>query len=636
MIWGMNIGTHLAGGVIAGLIAASPLPAVAEITQITDLPTTQSVGVYSIDGDGRYIAFDSDGNIGGLNPTSSTNVFVYETLTGQFSRITSKSGSEPSISADGRWVAFTSSEDYVRLNADGSDEIFKYDRKYHRVYQVTNDRQANGSSSLASISEDGKRLAFQTNSNLRGGNPNNCDVVYVRRGGNYPISRDPNCNGSYTPVISADGNFVSFISSSNLTGHNPNNAAVPFIYDMHARANHEIVFDSEANGQSWAPSISADGRYTLFMSSSNINLSNPGNDDVMVLFDRRSGKSILNQGANGFFSVDMPTIDGDGEWIAFQSSADLTGGNTDGNVEIFLYNRSRKVFTQLTDSIGCVNSAPKISGDASRIVFLSNCNYTGQNADGSNELFTSENPAVALVFHSEGPMWMEVRDPNDLITNPNVNLIPRATYTTGDFDGSGQPEVRVVIPQAVEGTYSVTLYSNPGALLTDPVTVDGALNGLTLQLASDTVGNIVGSPIWFSNQGFARKTGLVKPLAGSGSKASISARVLHGVPATGPVKVRLVAGDADVSFDLGLIENFATTTGGSKVFNGVVGGFKTHMAISPRSAGAWITFTARNGDLSAFAGTDYVAMVMVVQMGLYTDMEQWRFVRAGNGNLMLR
>jgi hypothetical protein len=230
---------------------------------------------------------------------------------------------------------------------------------------------------------------------------------------------------------------------------------------------------------------------------------------------------------------------------------------------------------------------------------------------------------------------MDVRDPNDLIVNPNINWIPRATYTTHDFDGDGQPEVKVVIPQAVEGTYYVTLYPNPGAPLTDPVTIDATLNGLTLQLASDTAGNLAGFPVWFSNQGFARKTGLVKPLVGYGSKASISARVLHGMPATGPVKVRLAAEDADLSFDLGLIENFASTTAGSKVFKGLVGGFNTRMAISPRSYGASITFTARNGDLSAFAGTNYVAMVMVVQMGLYADMEQWRFVRAANGNLRL-
>ena len=632
----MRIGRHLAGGIIAGLIAAGPLPAVAQITQITDLPRTQYVGVYSINGDGRYIAFDSNGNIGGLNPTPWMNVFVYETLTGEFSRITKASGSEPSISSDGRWVAFTSSEDYVGRNADWSDEIFKYDRKYHRMYQITRDRNGDGSSSLASISGDGKRLAFQTNSNLGGRNPDWCDEVYFHRSGNSPITHDPDCNGSYTPVISADGNFVAFISYSNLTGHNPNNGAMPFMYNVRKHDKNQVVFDSEANGESWAPSISADGRYTVFMSSSNINASNPDNDDVMVLLDRRSGKSILNRDANGFFSVDMPTIDGGGEWIAFKSRADITGGNPDRNVEIFLYNRSRKVFTQLTDSIGCVNSDPKISGDASRIVFLSNCNYTGQNADGSNELFTVENPAVALVFHSEGPMWMDVRDPNDLIVNPNINWIPRATYTTGDFDGDGQPEVKVVIPQAVDGTYYVTLYLNPGASLTDPVTVDGSLNGLTLQLASDTVGNLVGFPIWFSNQGFVNKTGLVKPLVGYGSKASISARVLHGVPATGPVKVRLAAGDADVSFDLGLIENFASTTAGRKVFKGLVGGFDTRMVISPRPYGASITFTARNGDLSAFAGTNYVAMVMVVQMGLYADMEQWRFVRAANGNLRLR
>jgi Tol biopolymer transport system component len=626
----------MAGGVITWLVAASALPAVAQITQITDLPKTQFVSVYSISGDGRYIAFDSNGNIGGLNPTPQFSVFVYETLTGQFSRITKASGYEPSISYDGRWVAFTSSEDYVRRNADWSDEIFRYDRKYHRMYQVTQDRLGDGESSLASISGDGRRIAFQTNSNLRGRNPDWCDEVYFHRGGNRPLTHDPDCNGSYTPVVSADGNFVAFISYSDLTGHNPNNAGVPFMYNVRKHEKNQVVLDYEADGESWAPSISADGRFTVFMSSSNINGSNPDNDDVMVLLDRRNGKSILNRDANGFFYADMPVIDGNGEWIVFMSNADLAGANPDRNIEIFLYNRSRKVFTQLTDSTGCVNRDPKISGDASRIVFLSNCDYTGQNADKSSELFTLENPAVALVFHSEGPMWMDVRDPNDLIVNPNINWIPRATYTTGDFDGDGQPEVKVMIPQAAEGTYYVTLYSDPGASLTDPVTVEGRLNGLTLQLASDTVGNLVGLPISFSNQGFTRKTGLVKPLAGDGSKALITARLLHGVPTTGPVRVRLAAGDADVSFDLGLIEDFATPLTGNKVFNAVVGGFDTHMVISPRPYGAWVTFRARNGDLSAFAGTNYAAMVMVVQMGLYTDMEQWRFVRAANGNLKLR
>jgi len=140
----------------------------------------------------------------------------------------------------------------------------------------------------------------------------------------------------------------------------------------------------------------------------------------------------------------------------------------------------------------------------------------------------------------------------------------------------------------------------------------------------------------FANQGFVHKTGQVKPLVGYGSKVSITAHVLHGVPATGPVRVRLAAGDADVSFDLGAIEHFASSRTGAKVFKGVVNSFTTRMAVRPRADGASIGFKARTGDLSAFAGANNVAMVMVVQMGLYTDMEQWRFVRASNGSLRLR
>jgi Tol biopolymer transport system component len=62
----------------------------------------------------------------------------------------------------------------------------------------------------------------------------------------------------------------------------------------------------------------------------------------------------------GYYS----SIDGDGIRIAFESSADLTGGNPEGNREIFLYNTELNVFTQIAEGYG-----PSISANGTRIAF---------------------------------------------------------------------------------------------------------------------------------------------------------------------------------------------------------------------------------------------------------------------------
>src|SRR5262245_40738586 len=45
-----------------------------------------------------------------------------------------------------------------------------------------------------------------------------------------------------------------------------------------------------------------------------------------------------------------PSISSDGSRVAFRSSSDLTGGNADGNTEIFLCDPASLAFTQVTNS----------------------------------------------------------------------------------------------------------------------------------------------------------------------------------------------------------------------------------------------------------------------------------------------
>src|SRR5262249_55245446 len=60
--------------------------------------------------------------------------------------------------------------------------------------------------------------------------------------------------------------------------------------------------------------------------------------------------------------------------------------NPDHSVEIFLYYSVTGTTSQLTNSVGIYNFNPFISGDGTKIAFLSNGNDQAGNPDGSTEI----------------------------------------------------------------------------------------------------------------------------------------------------------------------------------------------------------------------------------------------------------
>ena len=120
-------------------------------------------------------------------------------------------------------------------------------------------------------------------------------------------------------------------------------SAIIFIMSVAAfgQADSVIAQVSNANAESFAGSISGDGRFIVFESKGNIATENPRNEDgntEIFLFDyaqRRiyqitDTKSVLfdpSQPATLFFNVRVeivntrPVISNDGKWIAFSSNA---------------------------------------------------------------------------------------------------------------------------------------------------------------------------------------------------------------------------------------------------------------------------------------------------------------------------
>ncbi len=103
------------------------------------------------------------------------------------------------------------------------------------------------------------------------------------------------------------------------------------------------------------------------------------------------------------------TISDDGNIIAFASTRNLVGtGNTDGNPEIFLFNRGTSAFTQVTNtattsvSNPIFNENPCLSSDGSVLAFVSNANLIGNNnPDNNAEVFLSGSSGLRQVTRTK-------------------------------------------------------------------------------------------------------------------------------------------------------------------------------------------------------------------------------------------
>lgn len=133
-----------------------------------------------------------------------------------------------------------------------------------------------------------------------------------------------------------------------------------------------------------------------------------------------------------------PSISSDGTRVAFSATYDFTGGNSENNFEIYVYDVLDGTFLQLTDTPwGYGNFLPMITPDGQYVVFRAAYDYTGENPDGLFELFEVEvatgivrqitdNPAGVSVFEpamSGDGTWVAYRMFGDpLGTNPENNF----------------------------------------------------------------------------------------------------------------------------------------------------------------------------------------------------------------------
>lgn len=284
-----------------------------------------------------------------------------------------------------------------------------------RVSVASDGAQANASALDASISADGRYVAFRSlASNLVPGDTNNRRDIFVhdRQTGEttrVSVASDGSqaTNNSDYPSISADGRFVAFQSmATNLVTGDTNNASDIFVHDRQTGLTERVSLthdEAQANKGSWYPSVSANGDMVAFQSYAS-NLIGTGEDtngenDIFVRAIQsgstiRVSKSSAGNQANGDSS--WPSISLDGRFVAFSSDATNLVSEEDTNSawDIFVHDLS--------------------SGETRRASVSSDGNQGEDDLDSNNASVAWDGTSVYVAFESEAGNLV-IDDTNDSI-----------------------------------------------------------------------------------------------------------------------------------------------------------------------------------------------------------------------------
>jgi len=328
----------------------------------------------AISADGRCVAFVSDAtNLVPGDTNGADDIFVHDRVTHQTTRVSVASdGTEgtsysgwygPDISDDGRFVAFSSvARDLVPDDTNGKDDVFVHDcatGQTTRVSVGSGGTQANNESRFLCISGDGRFVAFQSYaSNLVAGDTNGFGDVFVhdRQTGQTTCvsmasggAQGNGQSGTHRPAISADGRFVAFPSdASNLVPGDTNGVTDVFVHDRQSGQTTRVSVASDGtggDGDSWFPSLSADGRFVAFQSDAGNLVADDTNGmrDIFV-HDRQTGQtarvSVATGGAEGRGDCSHSCISDDGRFVAFVTGSALVPGDANQEEDIFVHDRA--------------------------------------------------------------------------------------------------------------------------------------------------------------------------------------------------------------------------------------------------------------------------------------------------------
>ncbi len=263
-------------------------------------------------------------------------------------------------------------------------------------------QQDNAAGSLdppsARVSADGRHVAFASYAQLLPSDTNHVRDVYVldlltRQLTLESLGRDQSsANGdSFAPDISGDGRYVVFVSSAGNLGDTPMPSGTPrvFLRDRERHTTRALVVNSAgrpADGWSGSPVISADGLTIAFESTAPdlVEDRTATNTPAVYMIRLPAGVfervSVSSAGGATMGPGVSPSVNADGRYVAFMSTADLTCDgaprcrpDTDGVPDVYL--RDTLAHTTRRLVVGHTGDEaryhPALSGDGRYVAFVS-------------------------------------------------------------------------------------------------------------------------------------------------------------------------------------------------------------------------------------------------------------------------
>ena len=501
---------------------------------------------------------------------ASDDISVYNRITAQTTRInTATDGSRangrsfnPSISGDGNYITYTSAASNLILNdTNSADDIFVYDRNIGQTTRVSiaNDgTQANASSSLASISADGRYIVFQSNADNLVSNDTNAKTdifLYDRTTLNITrisvASDGTEANGNnFGASISADGRYIAYSSAANnLVANDNNNTSDIFVYDRDTKQTTRISIASngtEGNASSFSPSISSDGRYITYISAASNLVANDTNfENDTFVYDRNTQQttrvSIAGNGTQANSSSSSPSISADGRYIAFDSLANnLVSNDTNSNRDIFVYDRS-STFNIISPNL--------VQGS-----------WVDFDNDGDFDLLSPLSTDLILYRNQSG----------NFTAVKNFGNASQGSWA--DYDNDGDFDLLVI------QNNQANLYTNQNQTFSSSIYLDWTNQGLWADYDRDGDQDI----ILLGRSQTGTGTRLLQNNLGIFSEQSISASLIRGTSAV----------TADYDHD-GWLDLAITGDSGTKIYLGSANGFKEYVN---QISGAYTTITQKDYD----------------------------------------
>jgi uncharacterized protein (TIGR03437 family) len=419
------------------------------IRRLTNTPE-QSLNLNPIlSDDASVVVFESTSDladVGGNNTFHAVRSDV-STQSVTFEEIANSRAASASISANGRVIAFASTEDLVNENPDRNSEIYLFDGNHlkqltHTVPTVESSRLIDGNFE-PSISGDGKSIAFSSNRN--GGSAIGLEIslydtttAETRR-----ITNTSDESSSSKPKIAGTGNYIYFIQSKT------SDTSDLMLYDVLSHHLRRVVENVSALALTPGRAVSTDGNRIVYSAQTA-----PHQTQVFLYDLREDATRQLTQLGTRSSDVDLnPTISGDGKRITFATRRKVTAAS-DGSVELYLLDLPTGTIEQIT------NAPSSATGDV-----ISSLNHDGTSvafnfprvlsASVSNSDFAN-NSEIYLATLNPRPQFGQAKIANAATRNTSeLRVAPDSiAVISGSFLSTRTEQAKLIdgnLPLAIDG-----------------------------------------------------------------------------------------------------------------------------------------------------------------------------------------